>query len=65
MLYYLFIFYQSQHERGGKLEEEGEEEILTHRGQKLAEIEQFDDPDFDSDEDDDGRLGGIYETINS
>ena len=34
----------------------GDDEVLTHRGQTLADIEKFDDPRSDSDNDDDIRL---------
>ncbi|KAJ2941618.1 hypothetical protein O0L34_g14675 [Tuta absoluta] len=34
-----------------------DDEILTHRGQTLEQIEKFDDPRSDDDEDDDGRKG--------
>lgn len=34
----------------------GDDEVLTHKGQTLANIEKFDDPRSESDEDDDIRL---------
>lgn len=38
----------------------GDDEILTHRGQTLADIEKFDDPRSDDDEDDEERLGKSF-----
>lgn len=42
-----------------------EAEVLTHRGQTLAEIERFDDiaPEEDGMSDDEARLNGLYERI--
>lgn len=44
-----------------------DEEVLTHRGQTLNEIEKFDDPRSDNDDDDEenplkskGNLDGMY-----
>jgi hypothetical protein len=48
---------QAQHDRE-RQSYAGEEEVLTHRGQKLTDIEQFEDPASDSD-DDDGVMGGM------
>lgn len=44
-----------------------EDEVLTHRGQTLSEIEKFDDPRSDDEEDDgefshkNGRLDGMVQ----
>jgi len=38
----------------------GDDEVLTHRGQTLADIEKFDDPRSDSENDDDIRLGKSF-----
>nr|KAG5704058.1 hypothetical protein BaRGS_017562 [Batillaria attramentaria] len=48
---------KTQSQRKGRLEEEGEEEQLTHYGQSLADIEKFEDPQ-DSDPDEDGNISG-------
>jgi nucleolar protein 14 len=32
-----------------------DDEVLTHRGQTLSEIEKFDDPRSDDDEEEEGR----------
>ena len=48
---------QTEQEKRAKQAEEGVEEELTHLGQSVSQIEQFDDVEADSDSDD-GRLGG-------
>ncbi|KAL8593217.1 hypothetical protein ACOMHN_009872 [Nucella lapillus] len=47
-----------EHQTMFSLEEEGEEEELTHLGQSVLEIEQFDDAVSSDSDDEDGRLGG-------
>lgn len=39
----------------------GDEEVLTHQGRSLQDVEKFDRPiDESDDEEDDGRLDGLF-----
>ena len=49
---------QKSHEKPGMFDLNDDEEELTHYGQSLAEIEKFEQPESDSDDDDLGKIEG-------